>query len=161
MMASTAQFETAIRPDLVFAEHDGTTLIGDLYLPQGRRGAPVLVAVHGGGWQIGDRSFYRHWGPLLARNGYAVFAIEYRLGKAGVYPAAVCDVRAAVQFVRAKAGEFALDPDRIGADRGFRRCASVGAHSARRRSVRILLSERCPCGGAFDRQGGGRILRRV
>jgi acetyl esterase/lipase len=114
MMASTAQFETAIRPDLIFAEHDGTTLIGDLYLPNRRRGAPVLVAVHGGGWQVGDRSFYRHWGPLLARNGYAVFAIEYRLGKAGVYPAAVCDVRAAVQFVRAKAGEFALDPERIG-----------------------------------------------
>ena len=68
--------------DLVFAEHDGVKLVGDLYLPKGRRKAPVLVAVHGGGWQIGAPRFYRNWGLFLARNGYAVFAIEYRLAKA-------------------------------------------------------------------------------
>jgi acetyl esterase/lipase len=72
------------------------------------------VAIHGGGWQVGGREFYRYWGLFLARAGYAVFAIEYRLGKPGVYPAAVYDARAAVQFVRAKAAEFDLDPDRIG-----------------------------------------------
>src|SRR5262249_31917126 len=32
----------------------------------------------------------------------------------GVYPAAVYDVKAAVQFIRAKASEYDLDPDRIG-----------------------------------------------
>ncbi len=42
------------------------------------------------------------------------FAIEYRLGKPGTYPAAVYDAKAAIQFVRAKAAEFDLDPDRIG-----------------------------------------------
>jgi acetyl esterase/lipase len=100
--------------DIVFAEHDGTKLVGDLYLPKGRSRVPVLVAVHGGGWQIGNKQFYRYWGLFLARAGYAVFAVDYRLGKPGVYPAAVYDVRAAVQFIRAKAGEFDLDPDRIG-----------------------------------------------
>ena len=73
-----------------------------------------MVAIHGGGWQAGDRAYYKYWGPFLARNGYALFTIEYRLGKAGVYPAAVYDVKAAVQFVRARAAEFAIDPDRIG-----------------------------------------------
>jgi acetyl esterase/lipase len=112
--ASAAEYEIINRPDLVFAEHDGTKLVGDLYLPKGRAKAPVLVAIHGGGWQIGNRQFYRYWGLFLARAGYAVFAIEYRLGKPGTYPAAVYDTKAAVQFIRANAAEFDLDPDRIG-----------------------------------------------
>ncbi len=112
--ASARQYDVETKNDLVYAEHDGTKLAGDLYLPKGRDKAPALVAVHGGGWQIGDRQFYRFWGLFLARNGYAVFTIEYRLGKAGAYPAAVYDTKAAVQFVRAKAAEFDIDPDRIG-----------------------------------------------
>ena len=112
--ATAAEYEMTNHSDLVFAEHDGTKLVGDLYLPKGKSKAPVLVAVHGGGWQVGSKQFYRYWGLFLARAGYAVFAIDYRLGKPGVYPNAVYDVKAAVQFIRAKAGEFDLDPDRIG-----------------------------------------------
>src|SRR5262245_23954086 len=46
----------------------------------------------------------------------AVFAIEYRLMKPDVktYPGAVYDTKAAVQYVRAKAGELGIDPERIG-----------------------------------------------
>jgi acetyl esterase/lipase len=105
-----------VMPGMFFAEHDGVGLFGDLYLPAGLDNAPVLVAVHGGGWQIGDRNVYQHWGPYLASRGYALFSIDYRLMKPGekTWPGAVYDVRAAVQFVRAKASEFGVDPDRIG-----------------------------------------------
>ncbi|HYA73587.1 MAG TPA: alpha/beta hydrolase [Roseiarcus sp.] len=105
--------DVVTRSDVLFAEHDGSKLVGDFYLPKGRAKAPALVAIHGGGWQLGDRGFYKHWGPYFARHGYALFAIEYRLGKAGIYPAAVCDAKAAIQFVRAKAADFDVDPDRI------------------------------------------------
>jgi acetyl esterase/lipase len=111
---SAAEYEIANQTDVVFAEHDGTKIVGDLYLPKGKTKAPVLVAIHGGGWQIGNKQFYRYWGLFLARAGYAVFSIDYRLGKAGVYPAAVYDAKAAVQFIRAKAADYNLDPDRIG-----------------------------------------------
>ena len=111
-----AEHEVTRRDDIVFAEHDGVRLLGDLYAPKGLDKAPALVAVHGGGWQIGVRKFYSNWGPYLARNGFAVFAIEYRLMKPGVktYPGSVYDTKAAVQYVRAKAGDFGIDPDRIG-----------------------------------------------
>jgi acetyl esterase/lipase len=114
--ASAREYEVVVRNDIVFAEHDGTKLLGDLYAPKGLDKAPVLVGVHGGGWQIGDRKFYKNWGTYLAKNGYAVFAIEYRLMKPGVktWPGAVYDTKAAVQFVRAKASELGVDPDRIG-----------------------------------------------
>src|SRR6516165_11934135 len=110
------EHEVAIKADIVFAEHDGVKLLGDLYLPKGSGRAPVLVAVHGGGCQLGDRKFYRHWGSYLAKHGYAIFAIEYRLMKQGVktWPGVVGDCKAAVQFVRANSGDFGVDPDRIG-----------------------------------------------
>ena len=108
--------EANIKRDILFAVHDGVELFGDLYLPEGTDHTPVLVAVHGGGWQIGDRNVYQHWGPYLAARGYALFTIEYRLMKPGekTWPHAAYDVKAAVQFVRANAAKLGIDPDRIG-----------------------------------------------
>src|SRR5262245_18650875 len=114
--ATAREYEVVVRNDIEYAAREDGRLAGDLYLPKGLEKAPVLVAVHGGGWQAGSRAIYKYWGPFLAKNGYAVFAISYRLSKAGTksYPAAVYDVKAAVQFVRAKAGELGVDPDRMG-----------------------------------------------
>src|SRR5580692_7539229 len=104
------------RLDILYAVHDGVELLGDLYRPREIDKAPVLIAAHGGGWQIGDREFYQYWGPYLAARGYAVFSIEYRLMKPGVktWPGVAYDVRAAVQFVRANAAKLGVDQDRIG-----------------------------------------------
>jgi acetyl esterase/lipase len=117
-MPSSAQAEKRVKTlnDIAFPGGGGTELLGDLYVPDGVDNAPVLVAVHGGGWQIGTRKFYVHWGPYLARHGIAVFAVEYRLTKPGAkaYPDAVRDVRAAVSFIRTNAGQYRLDPERIG-----------------------------------------------
>jgi acetyl esterase/lipase len=110
-----ASYEPAIKTDICYAVHDGVELLGDLHYPLGLDKAPILVAVHGGGWQIGDHYVYQHWGPYLASRGYALFAIEYQLMKPGVktWPGAACDAKAAVQFVRANAAKLGVDPDRI------------------------------------------------
>lgn len=110
------QRDVVVTGSLLYAVHNGVELVGDLYLPRGADKAPVLVAAHGGGWQIGDRGFYQHWGPYLAARGYALFAIEYRLMKprVGTWPGAGYDVKTAVQFVRANAAKLGVDPDRIG-----------------------------------------------
>ena len=123
MPTSQQQIET--RSGITYATHDGVALAGDLYLPAGAGPFPALVAAHGGGWQAGARSAFQYWGPYLAARGYALFAISYRLAKKGqkMFPQAVTDVRAAVQFVRGSAGEFKLDPARIGLFG-----ASAGAH---------------------------------
>jgi acetyl esterase/lipase len=111
---------------IAYANHDGVELLGDLYLPKGGKSAPALVAVHGGGWVQGARSAFQYWGPHLAARGVALFAISYRLATRGkMFPQAVQDVLAGVQFVRGKAGEFGIDPQRIGL-----LGASAGAHLA-------------------------------
>src|SRR5246127_4047807 len=111
-----ADYEVSTRNDIFFAEHDGMKLLGDFYAPKGLDKAPGLVAVPGGGWQLGTRKFYSNWGPYLAKNGYAVFAIEYRLMKPNVrtYPGSVYDTKAAVQYVKANASQLGIDPERVG-----------------------------------------------
>src|SRR5262245_2909113 len=112
--SALAQHEVVTRPNVEYVEHDGTKLTGDLYLPKGVAKAPVIIGIHGGGWQGGSPAALQHWGPFLAKNGYGVFAVRYRLAKAGTYPKAVYDAKAAIQFVRAKAADLGADPERIG-----------------------------------------------
>jgi acetyl esterase/lipase len=104
-----------IQRGIEYARHDGISLLGDLYAPGDAGKYPVLVAVHGGGWQLGTRDSYRHWGPWLAARGYALFAIDYRLSKAHEpsWPGAVHDVRAAVQFVKGEGEALNLDAGRV------------------------------------------------
>ena len=88
-----------IQSGIAYANHDGVELLGDLYLPEGAKSAPALVAVHGGGWVQGARNAFQYWGPYLAARGIAVFAISYRLAaKEKMFPQAVQDVLAGVQF---------------------------------------------------------------
>jgi acetyl esterase/lipase len=104
-----------IRKNIEYAKHDGAALLGDLYLPKAAGKYPAIVAVHGGGWQLGTREAFRHWGAWLAARGVAVFAVGYRLSKPSEpsFPAAVHDIRAAVQFLRGRGDGFNIDPARL------------------------------------------------
>jgi len=75
--------DAAVQRGLEYGQHDGVTLTGDLYTPAGAGPYPAIVAVHGGGWQVGDASFYQYWGPYLAQRGYVLFSIDYRHIKDG------------------------------------------------------------------------------
>ena len=109
-----------VQRDLQFS----SGLRGDLYLPKTNAKVPGLVAAHGGGWQIGDKDFYQHWGSYLAQRGIALFSVNYRLMQGGkkMYPEAVQDVRAAVQFLVEK---NEIDRERVGVIGD-----SAGAHLA-------------------------------
>jgi acetyl esterase/lipase len=100
---------------ITYATHDGTALLGDLFLPEGNGPFPAIVAVHGGGWQLGSRSSYQYWAPVLAEAGYALFSIDYRLCKPDkkTFPEAIHDVRAAVQYARGAAADLKIDAKRI------------------------------------------------
>ena len=90
----------------------------DLYLPAGRPG-PVVVFVHGGGWRLGSR---HSAGPAFpgrspferaARAGIAVASVDHRLSGEARWPAQLHDVKAAVRWLRSRAGELGVDPGRV------------------------------------------------
>ncbi|GII01538.1 alpha/beta hydrolase [Planobispora takensis] len=97
-------------------------LLLDLYLPAGAsRPAPVVVFLHGGGWQGGSRG---RFGPafdswpqspfdLLAGAGFAVASIDYRLSGEAVFPAQLHDGKAALRWLRAHGAGLGLDAGRV------------------------------------------------
>ncbi len=104
------------RSDVEYAIHDGLSQKGHLYSPKAAGKYPALIAVHGGGWRLSMRENYRYLGPWLAERGYVVFSVTYRLSAPGQksFPEAVQDVRAALQFMKGKAAELKVDPERVG-----------------------------------------------
>ncbi len=111
--AQTSNVE--VRRNLEYGKHDGVLLTGDLYSPSTPGKFPLVIGVHGGGWQAGARTTYQYWGPWLAQRGYGFFAISYRLIKDGkkMFPESVHDVRAAIQFMRSRGEALKTDPDRL------------------------------------------------
>jgi acetyl esterase/lipase len=75
---------------------------------------PVIVYIHGGGWQGGDRAMGIPLCYVLAAGGYFACTIDYRLSGQAPFPAQIHDVKAAIRFIRANADKLAIDPERIG-----------------------------------------------
>jgi len=84
--------------------------------------APVMVWLHGGGFETGTASMSWYDGRSLARRGVVVVAVGYRLGALGYLrvPGAVgsgcfglLDQIAALEWVRDNVAAFGGDPDRV------------------------------------------------
>lgn len=102
--------------DVVFAERRDGPLHGDVVLPAGEGPWPVMVLIHGGGFQAGDKEMESGWAEYLASIGVASFAINYRLctSEISTFPEALFDVKAAVRFLRVRAAELGLVGDAVG-----------------------------------------------
>lgn len=102
--------------DVTYARYGDRTLEMDLYRPKQVWGTlPAVVCIHGGGWAKGNRTSHRKIAQALAARGYVTATISYRLSGEAPFPAAIHDCKAAVRFLRAKAAEYGVDPDQIGA----------------------------------------------
>lgn len=89
----------------------------DLWLPDTEGPHPVVIMVHGGCWQksIADRTLMDWMADGLARQGWAVWNIEYRGvdEPGGGYPGTFLDVSLAADAVQDHASRFNLDLDRV------------------------------------------------
>lgn len=107
-----------IERNIIYGQAGETALPMDLYFPGRIRSnsIPVVMYVHGGGWVMGDKDMIQRmaWLEELRRRGYAVAAIDYRLGSDHKFPAMIEDAKCAVRFLRAHARVFGLAADRIG-----------------------------------------------
>ncbi|HEX4265433.1 MAG TPA: alpha/beta hydrolase [Verrucomicrobiae bacterium] len=78
-------------------------------------GRAAMVICPGGGYAglaAHEGEGYAHW---LASKGITCFVLKYRLGSAGYrYPVELEDGARAIRLVRSRAGEWKLNPNRIG-----------------------------------------------
>src|SRR5438105_15895144 len=75
---------------------------------------PCVLCIHGGGFRAGNRDSYNPLLIQLAGLGYVAVSTSYRLAPKYQFPAAIFDVKAAVRWLKANAGLYQIDPDRIG-----------------------------------------------
>ena len=87
----------------------------DLYLPQTRpeKPLPLVVYVHGGGWEGGSKDQAGALFAFLQSRQYAGASIGYRLTDQATWPAQIHDCKAAIRWLRAHAAEHGYDADRI------------------------------------------------
>src|SRR3990172_320618 len=113
--SSPSPVSAASHLDLVYSTYPRPLHL-DLRLPSGTPPFPVVVWVHGGAWQGGNKSLSRGHHALQQRDrGYAVASIEYRLSGEAIFPAQIQDCKAAIRWLRANAVRYGLDPGRIAA----------------------------------------------
>lgn len=100
-----------------YGPHERNVL--DLWQAKSAQPAPLVVYIHGGGFRAGNKETMSAGllAGLLAQ-GISVMAINYRLSPEVSFPAHYMDSARAIQFARAKAREWNIDPARIGATGG-------------------------------------------
>lgn len=90
---------------------------GELRLPVGKENVPIVVLIHGGCWRSQyDMKHVGHAAAALAKEGFAVWTIEYRrIGDiGGGWPGTFDDIATAVDHVRRLGAQFrVLDTTRV------------------------------------------------
>jgi acetyl esterase/lipase len=108
--------EVMLLRDVEFGRNGQQVLRLDLLRPRPFLGlpSPVLVWIHGGGWQTGSKREGLQNLLFFARQGFLCASINYRLSHEALFPAQIEDCKCAIRFLRAHAKKFNLDPNRIG-----------------------------------------------
>lgn len=112
-----------VKKDLAYADgpaEDAPKHKLDLYLPRGKKLAPVFFFIHGGAWKYGDRSQYIAFGNRFAKDGILTVVPSYRLAPKHPHPAQIEDAAAAFAWTVRHIAEYGGDTNRI----------FVGGHSA-------------------------------
>ncbi len=138
-----------ITEDVEYLRHRDKPLLARLYRPSGPGSHPGLIEVHGGAWTTNDRLVNVVIHEALARAGVFVMAVDFRMPPDSQYPASLCDINYATRWLKLRAKEFGVRPDRIG---GLG--TSSGAHqlmlSALRPRDATYSATRLPGGEVFD-----------
>ena len=100
--------------DVSYGPHPRNVL--DVWRARATSPAPLVIYIHGGGFRAGDKSTIdRERLRLLLDAGFAVASINYRLSDTAREPAYMLDGARAVQFLRANAERWGIDPARVAA----------------------------------------------
>ncbi len=102
--------------DIPYAGTDHPRQRLDLYLPKEPKGTslPLVVFIHGGAWQSGDKAGGAGRVIPFVRSGECAGAsIGYRLSGDATWPAQIHDCKAAIRWLRGNAAKHGIDPERI------------------------------------------------
>lgn len=98
--------------DMTVTGDDGHAIPVRLYIPEGATG--TTIALHGGGWMIGNLATYDDTARNIASvSGQAVVSVDYRLSPEYRFPSQLDDAWAVTRWAAEKGAEFGLPADRL------------------------------------------------
>ena len=74
---------------------------------------PCIVWICGGAWLTMDKSAHLAYLTELARKGFVVASVQYRTSNEEKFPAQLQDVKAAIRYLRAHAGRYHIDSEKV------------------------------------------------
>lgn len=101
------------KKDIVYKKIEDRKLHLDAYFIKEKKQKPAIVILHGGGWRSGNKSQMKIFAVEMASKGYSCFNIEFRLSPEAPYPAAIFDVKNAIQYIKKNAQKFNVDTTKI------------------------------------------------
>ncbi len=81
----------------------------DVFYPEGKiakEGLPVIIDIHGGGWMYATKDLNEYYCMELAKKGYCVFSISYRLVPDITVNEQIKDCTEALAFIRANMKDY-------------------------------------------------------
>jgi acetyl esterase/lipase len=116
LLLASAAFaaEPKVHRDLAYSEPTNGRQTLDVYAPPEGRGHPVVVWVHGGGWQAGDKAEVHTKPQAFVAKGFVFVSVNYRLLPDRVTIRQMAqDVAKAVRWVHDHAQGYGGDPGTI------------------------------------------------
>jgi len=118
----TASGGVTVSKDILYGDESAQDL--DVYYPKPLAQAmktekaitssyPMVVFVHGGSWESGNKDEYAFVGQSLAQAGYVTAVINYRKAPEHVYPDFVEDTAQAIAWSYKNAESLHADPQRL------------------------------------------------
>lgn len=112
--------DPALKPthaDVSYGPHERNVI--DLYLAESKTPTPLVLYIHGGGFQGGDkRSVGSQTVASYNAQGWSVAAINYRFTNVIPAPGQYLDCGRALQFIRHNATKYNIDPKRVASTGG-------------------------------------------
>lgn len=74
---------------------------------------PVIIDIHGGGWMYGDKELNKNYCHNLAKRGYVVFVMSYRLYPEVTADEQLRDVAKAIKWISEHLDDYPCDKEKI------------------------------------------------
>jgi acetyl esterase/lipase len=112
-------------PDVVYGHKDGMALFYDVFKPTVKSNGAAIIYMVSGGWFSTWQDPEQRQERLadMTGAGYTVFAVHHGSAPRYFVPEAYSDVSRAVRHIRLHAGDYGIDPNRMGVTGG-----SAGGH---------------------------------
>ncbi len=111
-VVSAAQGES-IKRDIPYAEPANQRQMLDVYAPENAKNLPVVFWIHGGGWQMGDKTSVQIKPQAFVDKGFVFVATNYRLLPNVDMGTIVRDIAKSIRWVHDHIAENGGDPQRL------------------------------------------------